>query len=88
MKVDVMQYSAILHMAETAQDNISESTESLKYLYSLDAKQKDYFLLTEDMVKQFEDLKGACEDYLAAYEYYSKKRSLITADSKPKTLKL
>lgn len=43
--------------------DVGLATDSLKYLSTTG-------VLTEEQLKQFNDLKGVCIDFITAYEYY------------------
>lgn len=53
---------------------VSNLTDTLKYLVACvvhNTNTEDAARLTEDMLEEFENLKGSFEDYISAFNYYS-----------------
>ena len=55
--------------------DVFNATEVAKYLFSLTPEAEDKKLLTPELLEELRNLRSVCDEFVRAFDYYSKKRS-------------
>ena len=57
---------------EELESALFNATDSLKYILNTTKDREDNKLITEDLLEAYENIAGACKDFIKAYDYYIK----------------
>ncbi len=61
-----------LEACEELESALFNATDSLKYILNTTQDKEDSKLVTTELLEAYENIAGACKDFINAYEYYSK----------------